>query len=412
MHDASRVHKEKEKKKYSDEDLEKALARMKNGETYYKLAKETQIPMETLRYNIVHQVKRRGPGRPSVLSQEEEKDVVQSAISLAEAGFPMDRTDVKLFVQSYLNAKGREVSQWKDNIAGKEWMISFLKRHEKEIRSRKPELLTKQRAEGLTKETMEKFFDMYEKVLRKNDLLSSPERIYNIDETALNTDPRSSKVLVRRTNKTSYLKSASGGKTCYTALFCCSVTGNYVCPMIIYRSSGCGLMSSWTEGGPSDCLYASTERGWMMDVVFENWLQKLATIVDISKPNLLIMDGHNSHITYTASKFCHDDYIILLCLPPQTTHALQPLDVGVFKALKNTWRDILKTWFRETRLTVVDKSVFPKLFKKLYDKLNESWACTGFKASGLFPVDRLCARKKCLDYIPENSNGDVAVSAI
>ena len=53
MHDASRVHKEKEKK-YSDEDLEKALARIKNGETYYKLAKETQIPKETLRYNIVH----------------------------------------------------------------------------------------------------------------------------------------------------------------------------------------------------------------------------------------------------------------------------------------------------------------------------------------------------------------------
>ena len=212
-------------------------------------------------------------------------------------------------------------------------MISFLKRHEKEIRSRKPELLTKQRAEGFTKETVEKFFDMYEKVLRENDLLSSPEKIYNIDETALNTDPRSSKVLVRRTSKTSYLKSASGGKTCYTALFCCSVTGNYACPMIIHRSCGCGLMSSWTEGRPSGCLYASTERGWMMDVVFENWLQKFATIVDISKPNLLIMDGHNSHITYTASKFCHDHNIILLCLPPQTTHALQPLDVGVFKAL-------------------------------------------------------------------------------
>ena len=82
----------------------------------------------------------------------------------------MDRTDVKLFVQSYLNAKGREVGQWRDNMPGKEWMISFLKKHEREIRSRKPELLTKQRAEGLTKETVEKFFDLYEKVLRENDL--------------------------------------------------------------------------------------------------------------------------------------------------------------------------------------------------------------------------------------------------
>ena len=257
----------------------------------------------------------------------------------------MDRTDVKLFVQSYLNAKGRKVGQWRDNMPGKAWMISFLKRHEREIKSRKPELLTKQRAEGLTKETVEKFFDLYEKVLRENNLMNSPERIYNLDETALNTDPRSSTVLVRRTSKTSYLKSASGGKACYTALFCCSVTGNYVCPMIIYRSSGCGLVSSWAEGGPSDCLYSCTERGWMMDVVLENWLQKFATVIDTSKPILLIMEGHNSHITYAASKFCHDHNIILLCLAPQTTHALQPLDVGIFKAMKNTWRDILKHGF-------------------------------------------------------------------
>ena len=124
------------------------------------------------------------------------------------------------------------------------------------------------------------------------------------------------------------------------------------------------------------------------------------------------MDGHNSHITHAASKFCHDHNIILLCLQPQTTHALQPLDVGIFKAMKNTWRDILKTWFRETRLTIVDKSVFPKLLKKLYEKLNESWACSGFEASGLFTVNRLRARKKILDYTAKSSDGDVALTAI
>ena len=44
--------------------------------------------------------------------------------------------------------------------------------------------------------------------------------------------------------------------------------------------------------------------------------------------------------------------------------------------------------------------------------MNESWACAGFEASGLFPVNRLCARKKCLDYIAKSSDGDVAVTAI
>ena len=30
----------------------------------------------------------------------------------------------------------------------------------------------------------------------------------------------------------------------------------------------------------------------------------------------------------------HKNQVILLCVPPHTTHALQPLDVAVFKALK------------------------------------------------------------------------------
>ena len=44
--------------------------------------------------------------------------------------------------------------------------------------------------------------------------------------------------------------------------------------------------------------------------------------------------------------------------------------------------------------------------------MNESWACAGFEASGLFPVNRLCAGKKCLDYTAKSSDGDVAVTAI
>lgn len=394
-------------KKYSDQELEQAIERVKRGETYYKVAKITGIPMETLRYNLVVEVKRRGSGKPTILTKEEEKDVAHVAISLAENGFPMDRKDLKLFVQSYLNAKGVKIKAWKENIPGTEWIRLFLKRHETDITSRKPELLTKQRVEALTVETVEKFFEMYEKVVRENNLSNSPERIYNLDETALNTDPRSSKVLVRRTSRTAHLKSASGGKACYTALFCCSVTGKFVCPMIIYRSTSCGLISTWTEGGPKDCLYASTEKGWIMDVVFENWLQKFATAIDTSKPTLLIVDGHNSHITYNAAKLCQQHKIILLCLPPQTTHALQPLDVGVFKGMKTMWRNVLKTWFRESRQSIVSKAIFPKLFKRLYDNLHESWATGGFKASGLYPINKMAVRKKCLDYIPESSDGDV-----
>lgn len=50
------------------------------------------------------------------------------------------------------------------------------------------------------------------------------------------------------------------------------------------------------------------------------------------------MDGHNSHTTYKLCNFAAKHNIIILCLPPHTTHRLQPCDVGVFGPLAGTWK--------------------------------------------------------------------------
>ena len=41
------------------------------------------------------------------------------------------------------------------------------------------------------------------------------------------------------------------------------------------------------------------------------------------------------HMTLDVIDLCRENKIILFCLPPHTTHALQPLDVAVFKSLKD-----------------------------------------------------------------------------
>ena len=52
------------------------------------------------------------------------------------------------------------------------------------------------------------------------------------------------------------------------------------------------------------------------------------------RPVLLFVDGHASHITIDVIDLARENNITLFCLPPHTTHALQPLDVSVFKSLK------------------------------------------------------------------------------
>ena len=44
---------------------------------------------------------------------------------------------------------------------------------------------------------------------------------------------------------------------------------------------------------------------------------------------MLLTDGHKSHLTLEVVDLCIKNEVILFCLPPHTTHALQPLDVAV-----------------------------------------------------------------------------------
>ena len=53
-----------------------------------------------------------------------------------------------------------------------------------------------------------------------------------------------------------------------------------------------------------------------------------------SKPILLIIDGHGSHITSKLIAACISRSINLLIIPLHCSYMLQPLDVGVFGPLK------------------------------------------------------------------------------
>jgi DDE superfamily endonuclease len=57
-------------------------------------------------------------------------------------------------------------------------------------------------------------------------------------------------------------------------------------------------------------------------------------------PRLLILDGHNSHCSTEFLSYAEKKQIHLVCLPPHTTHALQPCDVGVFSPLSRAWKEV------------------------------------------------------------------------
>ena len=104
-------------------------------------------------------------------------------------------------------------------------------------------------------------------------------------------------------------------------------------------------------------------------------------------PILLIYDGHGSHTTLDWIEHACENNIILYCLPPHTTHRLQPLDVGCFGPLQIAWFNRCDEILDETGEGMEMKDVVREYFvarKKAFTKQNISQA---WRKSGLCPLN-------------------------
>ena len=87
---------------------------------------------------------------------------------------------------------------------------------------------------------------------------------------------------------------------------------------------------TYTFEGPDDALYGKIESGYVDSELFIKWMENVP-----ERPIILFIDGHKSHVNLDVVDRARNNDVILFCLPPHITHALQPLDVAVFKSFKN-----------------------------------------------------------------------------
>ena len=84
-----------------------------------------------------------------------------------------------------------------------------------------------------------------------------------------------------------------------------------------------------------------------------------------------------------------ENKIILMRLPAHTTHLLQPLDVSVFKPVKDKWREIVSTFLKSNNFKTISKSDFPILMKDVVENaFTRTQAVQGFEKTGIFPLDK------------------------
>ena len=102
---------------------------------------------------------------------------------------------------------------------------------------------------------------------------------------------------------------------------------------------------------------------------------------------LLIINGYGSHVTLEFDLFCKEHSIITLCMPPHSSHLLQPLDVGCFSVLKRSYGRQIETLIRNG-VHHIDKQDFLEAYcTARIETMNQSNIHSSFAATGLVPYD-------------------------
>ena len=196
---------------------------------------------------------------------------------------------------------------------------------------------------------------MLEKLIDDHNF--TPAKIYNVDETWHSTVETTSKVLsTKGKRQVGVTTSAERGST-RTGVYCHSGTGNYLAPMLVFRRKR--ICNSLKTDAPAGTIFACTNSGWIDSDCFVMWLKHFIKSVNSSMNNkhLLLLGGHASHTkNLEAIRLARDKGVTMLSFPPHTTHTMQPLDVSLFKSLKNWYNIEIEKFLRTHSGQAIDGS--------------------------------------------------------
>ena len=271
----------------------------------------------------------------------------------------------------------------RDGKAGVEWMMSFKSRHGLAIRQ--PEATSLARATALNRYVVDQFYDNLAMVMDKYKF--APKDIFNLDESGCHTVQTPGKVVTARGQKqVGSITSGERGEL-VTLVYTVSATGNTIPPMFIlprvhYRNH-------FINTAPHGSVGAANKSGWINVASVPDYLTHVVqnTRCTKEKPILLIMDNHETHMSLAAVDLAKANWIVLLTIPPHTSHRLQPLDRTVYGPFKTAYSVAMDGWMRSHPGRTVTIFDVPQIIKTA-----QAAAMTASKKLEFIPSIELCSQ--------------------
>ena len=372
-----------------------AVRAVKSGMGVKRAAEQHGVPLTTLRDRISGRVTHgTKPGPKPYLTQEEEKELGSFLKSCAEVGYGKTRRDVMHIVQRVATDRG----VLKGNKLSSGWWRRFLERQpylslRRGFLERQPYLSLRRgdstahvRMDAVNEDTLKHYFSLLNDIMTEFDLHSKPSQIYNVDESVIPFDPRAPNIVTMKgTKKVRYRQSGKKGQV--TIVGCASASGHAIPPMVIFDAKR--LNPAWTEGEFPGTKYGLSDSGWITSDLFEAWLcEHFIQHAVSARPLLLVLDGHSTHYQPQLLRVAKEFDIIILCLPPHTTHEAQPLDCGVFGPLKSHWANVCHSYLQQNPGRVITRFQFSALFSQAWSlAVTPANITAGFRTCGVYPFN-------------------------
>ena len=178
-----------------------------------------------------------------------------------------------------------------------------------------------------------------------------------------------------------------GDREWVTVIQSICAAGYAIPPFIIYK--GRVHNSAWYEEAsiPRDWKLSNSENGWTNNALCLEWLKHFDAHTKTRRVGiyrLLILDGHESHLNQDFKDYCLKHKILTLCMPPHSSHILQPLDVVCFSPLKLTVStpSASETWHADASSISIRKGFSPPLRTRFLTCLQRRTAARPLRRQG------------------------------
>ena len=173
------------RRQWDGKDMEAATRTVpEEGMTVSGAANQFKEPRKTFDDRIKGRVEHGCRPGPSTVLTAEEESALAAYLYMAKHGFPLTSKMAMGFAWAVSFRSGTQGRFNLETGPGKHWWRSFRSRHP-ELTLRTADNLERSRANALTREVVDQYFECLKVTLKQNNLLNVPRQLFNCDETFL-----------------------------------------------------------------------------------------------------------------------------------------------------------------------------------------------------------------------------------